>query len=364
MVPLMVAGGLLAAGAVGAAAASGVGRNKNTPQNFQDSKQYDANRYNFGSGMPGQSAEDYANRYQGLAQGWQNQAGTYNQQQGALFGAGQEALAQQGASRGGQAASAGMMLDRAMGGNLVSRMQADRAMNQANAAQASQMASARGPAAMALAQQGAANNMANMQTDIAGQSAIAASQEQLANMQAANAAYSNMRAGDLGAAGAAFGAGAQSGQLGLGAGGLGVQFGQLDNQVRGQQLQANLEQQRIVSGSQQQGQQLEAMRAQQNANNDKDMLAMGLGAAQGGLDAAGKLSAPAAAGGGVPARAAGGPVASGRPYLVGELGPELVVPARDGYVIPAHQTAGLLAARPAPPFMPRMAGSAYPGLLG
>lgn len=42
------------------------------------------------------------------------------------------------------------------------------------------------------------------------------------------------------------------------------------------------------------------------------------------------------------ARAAGGPVLSGVPYLVGEKGPELVVPNASGTVIPAAQTAALM----------------------
>ena len=39
-------------------------------------------------------------------------------------------------------------------------------------------------------------------------------------------------------------------------------------------------------------------------------------------------------------RASGGPVAAGKPYLVGERGPELMVPARSGFVVPAAQAAG------------------------
>ncbi|MEU5848934.1 hypothetical protein [Saccharopolyspora shandongensis] len=42
-------------------------------------------------------------------------------------------------------------------------------------------------------------------------------------------------------------------------------------------------------------------------------------------------------------RATGGPVASQRPVLVGEQGPELLVPAGPGHVIPAHHTRQLLA---------------------
>jgi len=45
---------------------------------------------------------------------------------------------------------------------------------------------------------------------------------------------------------------------------------------------------------------------------------------------------------GVGARAAGGPVDAGMPYLVGEQGPELVVPRGNGTVIPAGKTAGML----------------------
>lgn len=41
-----------------------------------------------------------------------------------------------------------------------------------------------------------------------------------------------------------------------------------------------------------------------------------------------------------PARAMGGPVTGGRPYLVGERGPELVVPGRSGTVIPNHKMGG------------------------
>jgi hypothetical protein len=42
-------------------------------------------------------------------------------------------------------------------------------------------------------------------------------------------------------------------------------------------------------------------------------------------------------------RARGGPVRAGSPYIVGEQGPELVVPSRSGYVIPAPQTKAALA---------------------
>lgn len=41
------------------------------------------------------------------------------------------------------------------------------------------------------------------------------------------------------------------------------------------------------------------------------------------------------------ARADGGPVAAHQPYLVGERGPELFVPSRDGHIVPNHAMSGL-----------------------
>lgn len=45
----------------------------------------------------------------------------------------------------------------------------------------------------------------------------------------------------------------------------------------------------------------------------------------------------AAFGGGFSFKAAGGPVSSGRPYIVGEQGPELFVPGRSGAIVPNNQ---------------------------
>ncbi|HEX8223932.1 MAG TPA: tail tape measure protein [Allosphingosinicella sp.] len=61
----------------------------------------------------------------------------------------------------------------------------------------------------------------------------------------------------------------------------------------------------------------------------------GIQAAAGGGGKGGLLAAAAqllAAGLGAPGRATGGPVAPGRPYLVGERGPELFVPTQSGRV--------------------------------
>jgi SLT domain-containing protein len=44
------------------------------------------------------------------------------------------------------------------------------------------------------------------------------------------------------------------------------------------------------------------------------------------------------------ARALGGPVKKGQPYLVGERGPELIMPSQDGMVMTANKTNQLLSA--------------------
>lgn len=44
---------------------------------------------------------------------------------------------------------------------------------------------------------------------------------------------------------------------------------------------------------------------------------------------------------GIPGRAAGGPVAAGQPYIVGEQGPELMIPRSAGTIVPADRTADL-----------------------
>jgi hypothetical protein len=43
-------------------------------------------------------------------------------------------------------------------------------------------------------------------------------------------------------------------------------------------------------------------------------------------------------GGGAPGAASGGPVRAGQAYRIGELGPELFVPASNGYIVPNHNT--------------------------
>jgi hypothetical protein len=47
------------------------------------------------------------------------------------------------------------------------------------------------------------------------------------------------------------------------------------------------------------------------------------------------------AGYGVGARASGGPVSAGAPYIVGERGPELMVPGSNGTVVPNNKLGGV-----------------------
>jgi hypothetical protein len=248
-------------------------------------------------------------------------------------------------------------------------------MQQALAAQSSLAASARGAAGMALAQQNAANNTANahgqigtnvaMATrDIGRQSAMAAQnigmqsqmtgenvanqaqvnamQERMQAEQAAFGAYAGLRGGDMASQmnhaqiaqqqmqGAQFNTSVDMQQRALNDQQTMGLYG-LQNSVRSQQLQADMTQQGLMAASHStsQGQNMGANQA--NANREMDTLKMGVGAVQG----AASMGMPA--GGGAAPKAEGGPVVAGKPYLVGERGPELIVPQKHGLVVPNDQ---------------------------
>lgn len=63
------------------------------------------------------------------------------------------------------------------------------------------------------------------------------------------------------------------------------------------------------------------------------------GSGPSGLGMGGPLKLPASAKDTrkIPARAKGGPVQAGKPYLVGEKGPEIIVPGQSGTVVPNHK---------------------------
>jgi len=100
-------------------------------------------------------------------------------------------------ARTGQSAMANQMAARARGEvPSIAQMQADRQMGQAVAAQNAQRASARGAAGLALAGQGAANNIANVQSSISRDAQINAAQERERAEANAFGAYGGMRQGD------------------------------------------------------------------------------------------------------------------------------------------------------------------------
>lgn len=114
-------------------------------------------------------------------------------------------------------------------------------------------------------------------------------------------------------------------------------------------------------------QQLEAQREMQQQQMMMSLIgggaSMGAALMTGGGSAAlqaGVGAAGAAGGGGaVPPRADGGPVKGGKPYLVGERGPELVIPKGDGQVIPAEQTVEILPLYEPPGKMLQMSPSGH-----
>ncbi len=295
----------IAAGIAGAAGIGLGGGKGNTYQvdPYSKTPDYNPNAFQYGGDPSG--ADRAANAALGQQQAAQQQAGVYNGQQQTMFGTGLGAMDQRQQARLGQQQAAELMMARARGTvPSIAQMQANRAMGQAAAEQASAAAGARGPAAMALAQQNAAANVANLQGNIAGQSAIAAAQERLAAEQAAMGAYSGLGAQDLGAAQTAFGAGAQSGQLGLGQGQLGLGYGELQNRIREAQLRGGMTEQQILMGSRENMDQINSnIRGQNVARDDRrleammNMIARGA-SASGGMMSGGGGGAPGGAGGG------------------------------------------------------------------
>lgn len=276
----------------------------------------DGNAYQWGGRQGGADAD--ADRFGNLAQNAQNRQGeqiNYDQ-------ANQDRSQQQQA-RGNQMGLASMMQARASGQTpSIAQMQADRQMQQAQQSQASQAASARGSAGLALAGQNAANNMANTQSNISGQAQINAANERMQAEQAAFGAYSGIRGGDM----ASQQQSAQQSQM----------QAQMNQQQRAQNdsfsaamygNQMGVRQGQLSAGQNQQAQQssnelgaksinasIAAQNAQQNQQNGMGLLGM----AQSGLGAI------------AGAFADGGLMPGGKPALVGERGPEVVVPPNNG----------------------------------
>lgn len=286
--------------------------------------QVDPLAYQYGGRYGG--ADAAAGRMEGLANGSYGVGAGYQNNSYGLAGLGSGYLGQSDAARAQQQQALGLMMGRATGQTpSIAQMQADRQMQQAVAAQGARAASARGPAALALAQQQAANNTANAQGAISNQAQINAAQERQAAEQAAFGAASGIRQGDLGSAGTAYGASAQQGQLGIGYGQLGLGQDSLANNIRQSQLGASMNQQAQTAANRLGSAGINAGVGGQNAamNQSNSMGLMGL-ISQGAGAAAGAFGG----------KADGGPVAAGKPYVVGERGPEVVVPTDNAVVVP------------------------------
>lgn len=283
-------------------------------------------------------------------------------------------------SRGAQGQILGMQLQRAAGHNLIANQQADIARRNLASSIASQKASARGPAALANAGSDAMAAQAQGLAGINQQTTAAAQQEQQANEAAASQTATGMRTGDLALNSQDQGQqgqdisllGQQIGQQNTdiaqqgqdiaqqgqdvnainaynnaanAAGNTALGFGNLQNNIRTEQgtLASHGADQSQLSFAQKQA--IDSGTAANNAQQDMNYIKMATGAVSGGAQGAAAAMPAAAPSGGTPPVAAaehGGPVAGGKPVLVGEKGPELMVPKQDSIVIPAPQTLALL----------------------
>ena len=276
------------------------GKNEYDPN--QDRHKVDDNAYNYG-GRPNGAAD--------AAAAAERTSNDYNAQ--ARY-ATDQAYADRGNAAGARAEQGNAMaLMKARASGAVpsaAQLQGQRDMEAARAAQSSAAAGARGPAALALAQQNAAANTAATQQGISGQSQINAMNERERAESAYMGAATGMRQQDY--------AGAQQ------AAGM---SGQFQNTAQGYAgLQNNINQSQLNAGMNRE--------AQKSANANA---VMGIKAGISGQNAGsaqtygmGSINMGSTVGAGIagmPGKAEGGPVAAGQPYVMGELGPELVIPA-------------------------------------
>lgn len=82
---------------------------------------------------------------------------------------------------------------------------------------------------------------------------------------------------------------------------------------------------------------------------DEQLRSAGYIDAQGRVTALGAAAGLGVGPGGLPARAEGGPVTAGQPYLVGERGPEVFVPGASGTIVPNRSLSPSITERQAPP---------------
>lgn len=275
------------------------GKNEYDPN--QDRHKVDDNAYNYGGRPNGAadaaaSAERTSNDYNAQARYATDQAyGDRNNAAGA---------------RAEQGNAMAMMKARASGAvPSAAQLQGQRDMEAARAAQSSAAASARGPGGLALAQQNAAANTAAAQQGISGQSQVNAMNERERAESAYMGAATGMRQQDY--AGAQQAAG-MSGQFQNTAQG----YAGLQNNIQQSQLNAGIDREAQKSANANAVMGIKAGIAGQNAGSAQTY---GMGSVNMGSSVAGGIA-------GMPGKAAGGPVNAGQPYVMGEEGPELVIP--------------------------------------
>lgn len=343
------------------------------------------NHYQYGGYEGG--ARDAANFYAWTADAAENRKGeqiNYYDAQGDRFNNGRARL--------GQESIAEAMRQRALGNApTIAQLEADRQIGQANAAQTSIAASARGPAALALAQQQEAANVANADSTISNAAQINAAKERRDDEVAAFGAQTGLRQGDQ-AQQAADAQQAQA-QAAINA----QQRAQNDAyananygrsvDINRTQLDAQMHQIDTATGVATAAANRDAAKSMHDEDREDKWLALGggllatatgyglstllpsgsgsangsghgggdgsavntdpgAGGYQGNAPADGSLN-PGTSGGSYgqgdydPYKAKGGPVRMGRPYIVGEEGPELIIPKDDGHVLTADQTRDL-----------------------
>jgi hypothetical protein len=291
-------------------------------ENTAEKPAVDANAYNYGGYEGG--ATDAAMRYRENARNAQQRQAAQ-----ADYGATNKSTALGLQARGDMNTVGQAQLARALGKvPSIAQMQADRQMGQAAAEQASAAASARGAAGLALAGQQAANNTANAQANISGQAQINAAQERAQAEAAAAGTFGNLQ------------------QLDLGRSGLQANMAQYQatNQMQQRELNDRMTMDQLKNEMGVQGMQLGAsqnLQAQRSANS---LGAAGINAGVGGQNAAmnqsnaygaiglvsqgfGAMTQPS---GSVTGKAAGGPVDGGKTYVMGEYGPEAVLGTAGG----------------------------------
>jgi len=283
----------------------------------------------------------------------------------------------------------------------ISGMRATQDIGRALADQSSIASSARGPGGLALASQNQANNSAAAIGNISNTAQINGAQEQLNNTMAAGQAFNSIRGGDQSLMGADAGISvAQANlnaqqraendryQLGMTGAETDVQKAQL--QAQGNQVGIAAGQTTAAAALAQNQNQYDSSRFDKYATTAAgavagaggivlgSVLGGGAGAAPstptgttagasqdsgygapgstpGGVDTSNNDAPQAGTGGGfdpnaVP-KADGGPIQAGHSYLVGERGPELIVPPRDGHVLTAEQTRGAMGGNRADAFL-------------